>query len=104
MPNLATFCQKWPGYVLVNSCFVAAVHDVQSKWPPGFKLLDDPRLRGMLERQLFRVGYALGSWDCDLRLITQLDIPPSTVPTIACCKALANSRQLANRWPASLAR
>jgi hypothetical protein len=41
----------------------------------GFKLLDDCRLRGVLERQLFRVGYTLGSWDCDPRLITQLDVP-----------------------------
>src|SRR5437016_525783 len=44
----------------------------------GFKLLDDPWLRAMLDRQVFRVGYAVGSvgsWDCDPRLITQLDIP-----------------------------
>jgi hypothetical protein len=41
----------------------------------AFKLLDDPRLRGMLKRQLFRVGYDLGSWESDPHLMTHLDVP-----------------------------
>ena len=41
----------------------------------GFKILDDEGHRTQLERDLRRIGYALGDWEPERRLIRELDVP-----------------------------